>query len=121
MGIESLRKESEALKSGADAARENCRKPQGRLEPLDATIAAGHSRQLGLERQVADLQQEVVSLRGELKDASAEMVAAATPTSRPRSARTKVRSVSQPSLGMGEEARADNLGRNGHVEDDAAA
>merc|ERR1711879_1100939 len=71
--------------------------------------------------QVADLQQEVVALRGELKDASAEMVAAAIPTSRPRSARTKVRSVSQPSLGIGEEARADNLGRNGNIEDDAAA
>lgn len=96
--IESLKGESDSLKSASDAARTSFCSFTGRIEALDATMAAGQQKQMSLERQVAGLQQEVSTLRNQLKDKSSEMAemasevsAAISSNSRPHSARSKPR------------------------------
>merc|ERR1712118_473791 len=83
--IETLRKECKAMKTAIEAAKESCERQQGRFEAVDVTLAAGQPRILGLERQVAELRQEVQTLRQQLKEASASTAAkvVGTPSTTP--------------------------------------
>lgn len=67
----SVRKEIRALHAGAAAARDSEGRVQQKHQSLEATIISGQQRQQVLERQVADLRNEVQGLRSELKDAVA--------------------------------------------------
>ncbi|CAE8717688.1 unnamed protein product [Polarella glacialis] len=67
---EALKKESRALQTGAEAARGNEARIRRKLEALDATASAAHPRQHALERQAADLRDEVQGLRMEFVSAA---------------------------------------------------
>lgn len=66
---ESLRRETRAVRTGAEAAEEGKERLRRKLEALDATSAASQQRQQLLEKQAEDLRDEVQALRSEL-DAS---------------------------------------------------
>lgn len=68
---EALRKESRALRAGAEASREAEERALRKLEALDATGAASQQRQQLLERQAEQLRAEVQTLRAELSAAAA--------------------------------------------------
>eukprot|EP00930_Biecheleria_cincta_P098766 TRINITY_DN90410_c0_g1_i1.p1 TRINITY_DN90410_c0_g1~~TRINITY_DN90410_c0_g1_i1.p1 ORF type:complete len:304 (-),score=93.62 TRINITY_DN90410_c0_g1_i1:267-1178(-) len=64
---ESLRRETRAVRTGAEAAEEGKARMQRKLEALDATSAASQQRQQLLEKQAEDLREEVLALRSELE------------------------------------------------------
>lgn len=61
-----LRKETRALRAGAEAAREGESRVRRKLDALDSTVQASQQREHALERQVVDIRNEVQSLRLEL-------------------------------------------------------